>query len=394
MAGIWLGKVRAVLAGALMVLAAAPTAWAQLATGADMLFTVKALDGEFFRSPDNQVTLALRMDPNGTLAIATMTVTVKSPQGDQEFPVESVEQLIYDPAARSFRATFRRNEARVKSLDGMLTLEAREFHQIRGFKGTLAFESGRTLPVTLTGALNSLTGKPNCQFDLFAGANLASVTLKRPYEAAKPDWLQPIAAAQGWTVLRRRIDYIRAEEEYDILTGAGRELQALDLIRTLPDVACISFGADESDGAEMMRIVAIPRGTLMREAGLADVAALKPALAPAFAGAAVFDIQRAGQAAEYALSVRAPGRFFGMTQFGNDVFVVTLRLLPGLAPTGSGDIREMARVGVKSVGRMVGQAEQPVDFKALGPNSGDVILQEWLPRTTDAIAAALGGTLN
>lgn len=368
-------------------------ALAQLATGADMLFTVKALDGEFFRSPANDVTLGLRMDPNGTLAIASMTVTIKTPQGEQEFPVEAVDQLVYDPVARTLRATFRRTDARVKSLEGTLSLEAREFHQIRNFRGTLTFESGRSQPVVMTGASNNLMGKPGCQFDLFAGANLASVTLKRPYEAGKADWLQPIAAAQGWTVLRRRIDYVRSEEEYDIYTGAGRELQALNVIRTLPDVACISFGADENDATDMMRIVAIPRGTLVGESGLADAAALHAKLQSVFAGATDFAVTR-GDGADFSLHVRGPGKFFGMTQFSNDNFHVTLRLQPGLGPTGSGDIREMARLGVKSVARVNGATDQPLDLKALGPDSADVILQEWLPRSADAIAGALGGALN
>lgn len=380
--------------GVVLALALCMPAGAQIVAGTDTLFTARSLEGEFFRSPDNQVTLGLRTDPDGALAITTMTVTVKTPQGEQEFPVEAVEQVVYDPVARTFRATFRRNEARARALEGVLAADVREFHQVRTFSGTLTFESGRAIPVSMTGTQNNLLGKPNCFFDLFSGASLAAVTLKRPYDSGKPDWLQPIALQNGWTVLRRRIDYVRGEEEYDVQTGAGRELAALNIIRTLPDVGCISFGADEGGAVESMRIVSIPRGTLMQGNRFLPADALKSKIAAVFAGAAQFDVMLADGETGYGLTVRAPGRFFGMTQFANDIFAVTVRLQPGLAPVGSGDIREMARISVQAVARSIEKKDQPVDLKSLGPGTADVILQEWLPRIADGLAGALGGSLN
>ena len=227
------------------------------------------------------------------------------------------------------------------------------FIRLRILTGTLTFDNARTLPVMLTGTHNILAGKPGCFFDLFAGANLASVTLKRTYDAGKAEWLQPVAQQHGWRVLRRRIDYIRGEEEYDINTGAGRELAGLAIIRTLPDVACISFGADEGDSVEAMRIVAIPRGTLIAPVGGSVSAdAVRQKIAPVFLGASEFAVTRAADDVDFSISLRAPGKFYGMTQFAADMFDVVLKLQPGLGPTGAGDIRDMARVGVVKVTRL------------------------------------------
>ncbi|MGL5735265.1 MAG: hypothetical protein ACRCYS_10410, partial [Beijerinckiaceae bacterium] len=311
----------AALAG-FAVLGAGAAAHAQDAA-TDALYATKTLDGEFFRSDDMGVTIGLRADDQGPPAITTMTVTVKSPQGDQSLPVENAERVSYDPTTRIFQAQFRRNEARVRALDGVLAAESHEFYQLRTFTGTLTFESGRTMPLNLKGTLNALSGKPGCFFDLFAGASLAAVTLKRRYVPAQPDWLQPVAQQQGWIVLRRRIDYVRGDEEYDIATGVGSEIAALHVIRTLPEVACIAFGADETDAAAMMRIIAIPRGTLMSPSGgLVAAEALKEKISASFPNVQALTVTRPEGERSFLVSLRGPGRLFGLTQFGNDMFDV------------------------------------------------------------------------
>ena len=81
----------------------------------------------------------MRLEPksgaDGVLAISTMTVAIKTAQGEQEFPVENAEDISYDAATRKFRAVFRRNDARVKSLDGVISAEAREFYQTANSDG-------------------------------------------------------------------------------------------------------------------------------------------------------------------------------------------------------------------------------------------------------------------
>jgi len=359
-------------------------------------FLPKALDLAAFRDERGRTTLSLRLGDDGALALAGFTTTVGTRTGDRELSVDEAATVAYDPGTRRLAVTFARNEARVREVAGALTAVPREFHHVHRFTGEVRFEGGRVEPVVMTGSANRLRGKPSCVFDMYPGANLAALTLKAAYDPARGEWAMPLAAELGWTVKRRRIDYGLAEDEFDVEVGAGEELNALAAIVGRPEIACLSVGADEGGDGDSLRIIDVPRGRLLPDAvtgGTPSPERLRAVLAAVrLDGVAptveVEPPQRKGR--PFTVSLRAPGRFFGLTQGAQEAHSLRIEVEAGLSPGRSGAILEALRVSVQDLAR----GPEPVSLKPGGAQGAAEAVQDWRTRYLEALAASLGGTLS
>lgn len=392
------------LAGSVMAQTPSPSA----APGGEDLadfFVPKALEFESLRDEKGRYTLGLRIDENDKLGVSSFSAVIRGKTGDEEITVDEAQSLSYDPATRMLQVRFGRNEAKVSEISGTLTAVPREFDYLHRFEGKVTLEASKTEPakvepITMIGSTSRLKGKKNCFVDLYAGANLGAVTLKARYVKDRGDWVTPTAAEQGWTVARRRIDFIKGEDEFDVIAPPGRELRALQAASAMPDVDCISVGADEGDNSDGLRIIDVPKGRLLTDPRAGTTIA-PDKVRDLFATAkldnrqAQVDVETTNGGQPFVVSLRAPGRFFGLTQDADKPHRIRVSVEFGLSPGRLGDIAESLRFTRKDAAKAGNDNEfQPLVIRTNITDDVSAALEEWQSRYLEALAKITGGQVN
>lgn len=376
-------------------------------TGEDLadFFVPKALEFESLRDEKGRYTLGLRIDENDRLGLSSFSATIRGKTGDEEITVDEAQSLSYDPATRMLQVRFGRNDAKVNEISGTLTVVPREFDYLHRFEGKVTLEGSKTEPakiepVVMIGSTSRLKGKKNCFVDLYAGANLGAVTLKARYMKDRGDWVTATAAEQGWTVARRRIDFIKGEDEFDVIAPPGREVRTLQAVSAMPDVACISVGADEGDNSEGLRIIDVPKGRLLIDPQAGTTIAPEK-VRDLFAAVkldnrqAQVDIETTNGGQPFVVSLRAPGRFFGLTQDADKPHRIRVTVEFGLSPGRLGDIAESLRFTRKDAAKSGNDNEfQPLVIRANMTDDVSAALEEWQSRYLEALARITGGQVN
>lgn len=353
---------------------------------------------ETFRDVDGQFELRFALDPEGKLALGALTTV--TPAGDREIQIAEARTFAWDRAGGRLSIALPRNDAKIVEISGSVATIDREAFVARKLAARIAVEGGAVRTVDLFGSQLRLKGKRDCLVDASPGANLAQLTLKGRWKPDRGDWLSPTAKTEGWLPIRRRIDFVEGTDEFDVAVPAGRELSALAAVGRLEDVVCLSFGVDDTDGADASRIVDLPDGTLFQDklAGgvrpLVDIASFfqGPRFEETRPGVEFVD---AGIGASYRVVLVAKGRYFGLTQGADIEHRVTLAVRLGRSPTRAGPIREALRLVIKGITRKSATgADEIVPHQPGEPNSVFEPILEWQGRYAEAIATTLGGQVN
>lgn len=361
-------------------------------------FATDTFDAESLRSQDERYILTLKVEA-GQIGLSVFSALVRQGTLDKQVTLEEAETIAYDPKTRRLSLALRRNEARIREISGVLTAQPREFHYVRRFEGQAVFENNRSEPLILTGTANRLKGKPGCFFDLFAGINLNLMTARARYVKDRPEWIFPLAEKEGWQVLRRRIDYQRGEDEFDLSVPGGRELHAIATAGAMQEVSCLSFGGDSQDQPDFIKIIGIPRDRLFADRqgslrGTSELLALMGTLrfeeTPAKA-----EIEPFKPGEPFILSLSAPGRYFGLIQNGDAEHRLRLKVEAGLSPTAEGSLKEVIRFALIDFARASGGNWSPLNLGNAQPgfDTADILI-DWRNRYAEALAKKLDGSVN
>jgi hypothetical protein len=362
------------------------------------LFEARHLALETLRDTEGRYALQFAQGAGGDLALAAFALV--HPREDREVQIAEPRRFAFDPAARRLTIAFPRNDAGLRELSGTFERIERAGLAARELRATLTFDDGRRQDILLRGGQLRPKGKPGCFIDAYTGANMAVLTLKAGYKPGVPDWITEPAAKAGWSLLRRRIDYRKAEEEYDVAVPPGREIAALAAAAALPQVVCLSFGLDDTDGADAARILDIPAGRLFTTAGgetlkdLAAIAALfrEPRLD---GGSAGVELTADSASGGFTLTLVAPGRYFGLVQGGDVEHRLTLALRLGRSPGHSGEIAESLRFVARGLARK--RTDGGFDTLPFGSAlDADLFerIQNWQARFAAMLSQTLGGQAN
>jgi hypothetical protein len=362
------------------------------------LFEARHVALETLRDTEGRHALQFALGAANELALAAFALV--HPREDREVQIPEARRFAFDGTTRKLTIAFPRNDAGLRELSGTFKRFERAGLTARELHATLLFEDGRKQEVLLRGGQLRPKGKPGCFIDAYTGANMAVLTLKAGYKPGVPDWITEPANKAGWTLLRRRIDYRKAEEEYDVAVPPGREIAALATATALPQVACLSFGLDDTDGADAARILDIPGGRLFTAAGaetlkdLAEIASLFQAPRLEGGGASV-ELAADAASGGFTLTLIAPGRFFGLVQGGDVEHRLTALLRLGRSPGHSGEIAESLRFVARGLTRK--RADGGVDTLPFGSAlDADLFerIQNWQNRFAGMLSQSLGGQAN
>jgi hypothetical protein len=362
------------------------------------LFEPKSLGLETLRDAEGRYALQFMPVEAGGMALAAFALV--HPREDREVQLTETRSFAYDQGKRSLAIAFPRNDGGLREVTGTFATADRPGFVIRTFAATLLFEGNRKVEIALRGAQMRPKGKRGCAVDAFPGANLANLTLKSPWKPDSGEWVREVAARENWTVLRRRIDYRKGEDEFDVIAPPGRELAAIAAATAIERLTCFSFGVEDTEGADAVRIIELPAGTVFAGAErtelkpLAEIGKLFQLPRLEGLGAGV-EIEPGAGSEPFALTLEAPGRFFGFVQGADAAHRVALALRLGRSPGRNGEIDESIRFVVRSVARAKsGGGFEALSFRDAGGAATFETLQIWQSRYAGDLATALGGQVN